>query len=169
MNDSDIKIYVVEDNEIYSLILANELMAKTHFGITVFSSGEEMIQKIEEGKKPHIIISDYNLSLKGELSTAVQLIAKLNLIDSMIPVIILTAKYDIKTAIEILKQGAFDFVIKNDNAFYHIISSIKKVADLLKLKEEILIQKSKRKKDLKRMALLLVLTIVSFIAVLLLK
>lgn len=139
MNDADIKIYVVEDNEIYSLILANELLTKTDFRITVFSSGEEMMKKIEEGKKPHMIISDYNLSLHGELRTAVQLVEKLNVIDSMIPVIILTAKDDIKSAVEILKKGAFDFVIKSDSAFYQIISSINKVADLLKLKEEILI------------------------------
>ncbi|SFX23461.1 response regulator [Cytophaga hutchinsonii] len=169
MNDSDITIYVVEDNEIYSLILSNELMTKTDFCINVFSSGEDMIKNIEEGKKPHIIISDYNLSLQGELKTAVELIEKLNTIDLMIPVIILTSKDDIKTAIEILKKGAFDFVIKNDNAFYQILSSIKKVADLLKLKEEIRIQKLKRSKDIKRMALLFALTTIGFITLLLLK
>ena len=169
MNDSEIKIYVVEDNEIYSLILANELMTKTEFRITVFSSGEELIKNLEEGKKPHIIISDYNLSIEGDVCTALQLLEKVNAIDSMIPVIILTAKDDIKTAIDVLKKGAFDFVIKNDNAFYHIISSIKKVADLLKLKEEIRIQKLKRSKDIKRMTLLFALTTISFITILLLK
>lgn len=169
MNDSDIRIYVVEDNAIYSLILANALMTKTNFRITVFSSGEEIMKKINEGKKPHIIISDYNLSMEGELKTAVQLIDQLNAIDSMIPVIILSAKEDIKSAIEILKKGAFDFVVKGDSAIYHVISSIKKVAELLKLKEEITIQKSKRMKDIKRMGLLLVLTTAAFVTLLLLK
>ena len=144
-------------------------MTKTEFQITVFSSGEELIKNLEEGKKPHIIISDYNLSIEGDVCTALQLIEKINTIDSMIPVIILTAKDDIKTAIDVLKKGAFDFVIKNDNAFYHIISSIKKVADLLKLKEEIRIQKLKRSKDIKRMTLLFALTTISFITILLLK
>lgn len=169
MNNSDIKIFIVEDNEVYGQMLAQELIQKTEFDIRVCLSGEELLMNLEYGSLPHMIISDYNLCVNGELQTAQQLIEKLNDMDVSIPVVILSGKNDLKTAVEILKTGAFDFIVKNDEAFYHILSSINKVAELLKLKEEISIQKTTRRKDLKRMALLFALTTLSFITILLLK
>jgi len=169
MNHADIKVFIVEDNEVYGQMLAQQLIQKTQFDIHVFTSGEELVMNLEYGAMPDMIISDYNLSTHGELQTAFQLVEKLNTIAPGIPIVILSAKNELKTAIEMLKLGAFDFIVKNDEAFYLILSSIKKVAELLTLKHEITIQKARRRKDIRRMALLFALTTISFITILLLK
>ncbi len=167
MNNSNIKVFIVEDNELYGSMLALKLQQKTEFDISVFKSGEELFQNIEYGEMPDIVISDYQLSLQGEFQTAFQLVEKLSTMDSSIPVVILSARKDMKTAIEILKLGAFDFILKDDDAFHQIIISVEKVAKLIKVKKEIALQKITKSKDVRRMVVLFGLTTLVLLAILL--
>jgi DNA-binding NtrC family response regulator len=152
MKNSQIKVFIVEDNVLYGAMLEEELKQKTEFDITVYTSGEAMIEVIQSGNKPNIIISDYNL--EGTIKDALELVHELNKIVPSVPVVILTSIGDMNKAIQILKEGAFDLITKDDNAFPKIISILNNVAELLKLKDELINEKAKSKQDKNRLLLL---------------
>lgn len=165
MENSDIKIFILEDNELYSTFLLFELKKKANFTFEVFQSGEEMLKSVKSGNKPNIIISDYNL--EGKVRDALDLVGALAKIDLNIPVVILTAQSDLKTAIQILKEGAFDFIVKDENAFERLHTTLNRVAELIKLKHEIKSERIKSKKDIRRLVFLFAISS-TFLAVILL-
>lgn len=152
MQNADIEIFIVEDNEVYNALITEYISQNSSFKVTSFLSGEAMIEVLKTGKLPHIIVSDYNLNGRV-IDNAMDLINATSKFSSSIPIIILTAQNELKLAIELLKQGAFEFIVKDDYAFQRIVKTLDNVSELVILKEEIYINNKKRKKDIKRLGI----------------
>ncbi len=157
MKNSDITVFLVEDNEMYGALLALHLEQKTEFKLKTFISGESLLEALRKGDVPHLIVSDYNLD--GVVKDARILIEEVQEIDSEIPVVILTGESDLKTAVQILKEGAFDFIVKDENAFARIVATLNHVAELIKLKTEIKVHKSRSGRDIRRLVFLFIVTL----------
>jgi len=157
MKNSEIKVFLVEDNQMYGALLAFHLEQKTEFKLKVFETGESLLDTIKSGDIPHLIVSDYNLD--GKVKNALELIEQVKEINAEIPVVILTGHSDLKTAVQVLKEGAFDFIVKDDNAFQRIVSILNHVAELIKLKTEIKVQRARSGRDIKRLVFLFVVTL----------
>lgn len=153
MRNSDIKVFVIEDDELYSKMVERKLREKTDYQLTIFSSVESILSELKLGNKPHLIVTDYYLGSK--VRTALQLIDDVSQIDATIPIVVMTAQSDLKLAVDLLRKGAFDFIVKDSAAFEKIISTVCKVAELMKLKEEINMHKKRSKRDLQRLTYLL--------------
>ena len=114
-------VFIVEDNPTWAATLKARLTKK--FNVMTFASGEEAIKNLKA--KPKIVILDYHL--EGNMTGAdVLKVIKEKLPDTY--VIILSAQKDIKTALEILKSGAYDYIIKGETAINRLRIILKKIA-----------------------------------------
>ena len=102
-----IKLFIVEDNFVYSFTL--EAMFKEHgnFKITSLNSGEECLERLDNN--PDIII-DYNLEGKLNGSDTFKMIHSKK---PQIPVIIISNQKDVQIAADLLKNGVFDYIQKS--------------------------------------------------------
>jgi len=107
---SQTRIYLVEDNFVYSYVLEQALKEHGNFKITTLSSGEDCIAALENDI-PDLVVLDYNLE-KGMngLDTLRQIRKK-----TRIPVIILSSQPDAQVAADFLKEGATDYIQKKSN------------------------------------------------------
>lgn len=161
MRNSDIKVFVIEDNELYSKLIEKQLRDRTDYQLTIFSTVESMLSEVKSGNKPHLIITDYYLG--HEIKTALQLVDEMKLIDSSIPIVVMTSQSDLKLAVQVLKQGAFDFIVKDSAAYERIVSTVCKVVELVKLKEEIDLHRKRTQKDLRRLTFLMAAAVSFFL------
>ena len=114
-------VFIVEDNPTWAATLKARLGKR--FNVMTFASGEEALKNLKA--KPKIVILDYHL--EGEMTGA----DVLNEIKKRLPeayVVILSAQKDIKTALEILKSGAYDYIIKGETAVNRLKIILKKIA-----------------------------------------
>ena len=114
-------IFIVEDNPTWAATLKARLSKR--FNVMTFASGEEALKNLNA--KPKIVILDYHL--EGQLTGA----DVLHEIKKKLPdtyVIVLSAQKDIKTALEILKSGAYDYIIKGETAVNRLKIILKKIA-----------------------------------------
>lgn len=160
MKNSDIKVFVIEDNELYSKLIERQLKERTDYQVEVFVTVESMLSELKSGNEPHLIITDYYLG--HQIKTASELIEEVELINASIPIVVMTSQSDLKLAINILKQGAFDFIVKDNSAFEKIVSTVSKVAELVKLKEEISLHRTRTRKDLQRLTFLIAAAVSCF-------
>ncbi|HTB06297.1 MAG TPA: response regulator [Bacteroidia bacterium] len=109
LNDSH--IFIVEDNDMHSLMMDYVLSNETTAHITKFKSGEECIENLH--LNPDIIILDYGLPGINGIDTYNE-IKKLN---PDLPVIVVTESTDNKVAQKFFKAGVSDFIRKEENAF----------------------------------------------------
>ncbi len=129
--ESNIKIFAVEDDPTYKKFLAYILGLNPDFEVKLFSSGQECIQNLH--LKPSIIALDYSLpDMSGE-----EVLNRIKKFDPSIQVIIVSAQENVGTAVQLLKSGAYDYIIKNEDTKDRLLNAINNARKNISLTEEI--------------------------------
>ena len=126
-----LKIFIVEDDELYGEILNYNLSANPDYETTIIRSGNELIKQM--ALKPDIVTLDYNLpDIPGN-----KLLKKLQEIDPHLPIIIISGQEDIGTAIDLLKEGAYDYLMKSEDTTKRLWKTVQNIKENLDLKAEV--------------------------------
>ncbi len=135
---SPFSIFIVEDDEWYGELLSYQLSLNPDNVIEIYKSGKELLQNLY--KQPQLITLDYSLpdTNGGEL---------LRKIKQQTPdthVIIISGQNDVTTAVELLKNGAHDYIVKDNdikeriwNAVRHIHTNQSLKAKIVQLQQEV--------------------------------
>ena len=125
------KVFIVEDDEWYLKMLTYHVELNPENTVEGFLAGKEVLKNLH--KKPALITLDYSL---GD-SNASELIDKIIDFDPEIPVVIISGQEDVSTAVELLKKGAYDYIVKDDDTKDRIWNIIKHLKENVGLKKEI--------------------------------
>jgi len=128
---STFKIFIIEDDELYGNMLKHHLSRNPDYEVKLFLSGSDCLKNLY--KNPSVISLDYRLpDMSGH--KVLKNILKYN---SETPVIIVSGQEDITTAVELLKEGAYDYFVKDDNTKDRLWNVINKIKENFELKQEI--------------------------------
>lgn len=120
-------IFIVEDNKIYSKLIENYLEKKGFKNLKIFSSGEECLKNIDQ--KPLIIVQDYLLDgLNG-----IEVLKRAKNINPEIEFIFLSAQDSMEVAVNTMRYGAFDYIVKDEVTFDKLIDKISKILKIKSL------------------------------------
>jgi DNA-binding NarL/FixJ family response regulator len=146
-------IFIVEDNELYSMMLDYILSQKTTYQFLSFKSGEDCLKKLY--LNPEIIILDYWLPGINGYDTLLE-IKKQNF---RIHVIMLSSNKDIALAEKVLRAGADDYILKQGHGETQVINKIEAILKKDTL-EEVFYNKMKKKSILQKMAYFILLLVI---------
>ncbi len=125
------KIFVVEDDPMYQRMVKYVMDLNPDHEVHIFSTGQECITQLH--LEPDIISLDYNLpDIQGE---AMLIEIKNYTPDAL--VIILSGQQDITTAVKLLKEGAYDYITKDEDTKDRLLNSIAKAKKQLQLQKEV--------------------------------
>lgn len=131
MQSEQMKIFVVEDNEWYNRLLVHHINMNPDFEVRGFLSGKELLNNLNDS--PDVITLDYRLpDIKGS-----DLLKKIKDYDESIEVIVISEQDDIQVAVDLLKEGAFDYLVKNDQIQTRLHSTLNKINKSSGLKKRI--------------------------------
>jgi CheY-like chemotaxis protein len=156
-------IFLVEDNAIFATTAQKSLEKDLGFDVKVFNTGEQLIDFIAVNPEivPSIVILDYYLnSMVAEAMSGEMILAKLK--DPMIrnnpfrkiPVIMLSAADELSIAVNLLKKGATDYILKDEIFFENLKKTIGNIINLRNYQTEIQFHKSKAEGYRKRLILM---------------
>ena len=114
-------VFLVEDSDMYALMLEHKLGKNKNVVFKKFNSGEECLRNLH--LKPGMVILDYNLQGMDGLET-LKMIKKINF---DLPVVILSAQQDLKVAISMFGEGAFDYITKDADTLVEVNKAIDKI------------------------------------------
>ena len=114
-------ILVVDDDE-GMLILMAEALSAEGYGVATASSAKQALARLKE-KTPDLMLLD----LKLQDSVGPALISTLKHEKLLVPFVVVTGQGDEKVAVEVMKQGALDYVMKN-TALIDLLPSVVKHA-----------------------------------------
>lgn len=131
MEKQSFKVFVVEDNEWYNKLLVHNLSLNPDFEIKSFFSAKELEDALNE--HPDLITLDYRLpdGLGSEL------LQKIKSYNPQTEVIIISEQDDIETAVSLLKDGAYDYMVKSDNIRERLLNSVNRLYQNYGLREEL--------------------------------
>lgn len=125
------RIFIVEDDLLYSRLLQHHLAMNPDYEIKVFHTGQDCVKSLHE--EPDVITLDYTLP---DMIGA-DMLKKIKSISPHTHVVVVSGQQDVQTAIDILKQGAYDYIVKNDETKERIWNTICNIKNHVGLKQEI--------------------------------
>jgi len=139
-NKQERYIFIIDDEPIQNEMLNDFLAEKYLYNIKVFENGEEAIKNLYLA--PEIVILDYHLNgTNREALNGVDVLKQIKEKSPETQVIMLSGQDKIEVAVDTMKYGAFDYVVKGESAFSRVENIINRASEIHKLK---VINKSQR-------------------------
>ncbi len=112
------KVFVVEDNEWFNKMLVHCLTQNPDIEVKSFFNGADLLKALHE--KPDAITLDYRLpDMNGSA-----LLQQIKAFNPQLEVIMISEQNDIEVAVELLKLGAYDYLIKNTDLNSRLLNNI---------------------------------------------
>jgi DNA-binding NtrC family response regulator len=128
---SDYKIFIVDDDPWYGEILEYHLSLNPDYSITRFTDGKSCLDKLY--LNPDFITVDYSLpDMTGD-----QLFTQIKGVQPNIPVVVISGQEDISVAVNLLKKGVYDYLLKDDNTKDLLWNTIIQSRETQKLRKEV--------------------------------
>jgi len=126
-------IFLVDDEPIQNEMLKDYLSERFLYDIMIFDNGEAALQQIN--LNPEIIILDYHLSSHNKnAKNGVEILKEIKERLPDTQVIMLSGQDKIEVAVDSIKYGAYDYVIKGETAFSRTENIINNLSELHKMK-----------------------------------
>jgi len=120
-------IFVVEDNQMYNKLVVSYLKTNKLTNVESYLSGEEALNNMS--KNPDIIIQDYLL----EGMTGIEVLIKAKKTNPNVEFIFLSGQDSIDIAINSMKYGAYDYIVKDQMALQKMVNKINKINSVTEL------------------------------------
>lgn len=125
------KIYVAEDNEWYNKLIIHNLSMNPDFIVKGFLTGTDLMNAMDD--RPDVVTIDYRLpDIMGD-----ELLKKIKVNYPQTEVIVISEQDDIKVAIDLLKAGASDYIVKSKDIQTHLLKIVNNVVNTTALRNEI--------------------------------
>jgi DNA-binding NtrC family response regulator len=137
-NQDQFKICIVDDDIFCANVYEQYLINLNHTDITYYSNGNDCLNNLDQN--PDIIFLDHNM----DGITGFEVLKKIKRYNPNIYVVMVSGQENIKTAVDALKYGAFDYIIKDNlvcDKITLIINKIKLVKEELKKSNPTFIQR----------------------------
>lgn len=124
-------IFIVEDDPWYSEILAYHLGLNPDYKVTRFENGTDCIAKMH--LKPDLVTIDFSLpDMQGD-----ELFKKIREVNPQVPVIVISSQEDVFVAVNLLKMGVNDYLIKDEATKDLLWNSVIRIRENQSLKKEV--------------------------------
>ena len=126
--ENHFKFFIVDDDAYYASLYQQHLNNINYFDVTYFSNGKDCLNNLHQN--PDIIFLDHNM----DDITGFEVLKKIKRQNPNIYVIMISGQDQIATAVDALKFGAFDYVIKGSDVCDKMTLLIEKI---IKIKEQL--------------------------------
>ena len=124
------KVLIIDDDEVIRSLFS-DILTENGFQTVEASNGPDAIEMF--GKQRPVAVT---LDLKMPNMNGTEVMLELKKIDPDVPVIIVTAFGDISTAVESIKLGAYDFIVKPPK-IDRLVFTLKRAIDKLELERSV--------------------------------
>src|SRR5207248_1387511 len=118
MYEKPFTIHVIEDNEWYNKLLVHNLSLNPDYVIQAFHTATEYFKYT--GDAANVVTLDYRLpDMNGE-----EVLQKIKVLNPDTEVIIISEQDNINTAVDLLRQGAYDYIVKEKDIRERLLSTV---------------------------------------------
>lgn len=126
-------IFLVDDEPIQNEMLKDYLSERFVYDIKVYDNGEEALKHMD--LNPEIVVLDYHLSAhKPDAMNGVDVLKKMKEVAPDTQVIMLSGQDQIDVAIDSMKYGAYDYIVKGETAFSRTENVLNNISELHRVK-----------------------------------
>jgi DNA-binding NtrC family response regulator len=131
MNQSNFKIFIVEDDVWYGRLLHYHLSLNPEFEVHLFTNAQDCLNNLNN--HPNLITLDHNLpDMSGEM-----LLQKIKEHNEHIPVLVISGQENVSTVVSLLKKGAQEYIVKDESTKELLWNSVKRIRENTMLMQKV--------------------------------
>lgn len=125
------KIFIIDDDRFFGEMLKHHLQLNPDYEVFLFDTAKDCLANLF--MNPDIICIDFGLpDIQGD-----ELFKQIKNLYPDLPIIVISGQENIEVAINFLKQGAKDYIVKNEHTKELLWSSIIRLKENISLKQEV--------------------------------
>ncbi len=125
-------IAIVEDDKWYAELLKHHLILNPDHTVSCYDDGLTFLNKAK--KEPDMVCIDYSMpGLNGE-----ELLKRIKVKFPKTEVVVISGQEDVATAVKLLRLGAYDYLIKDDETKERLWNTVLRIREKQALKEEVI-------------------------------
>jgi two-component system OmpR family response regulator len=126
-------IYIVDDDPVQAMMLSDHLSKYSYLNIHTYLTGEECMKNIVTNK-PQIVFLDYYFDKVSNTSmNGLDILKAIRGQHPDVDVVMFSGQDKIEVAVNTMKYGAFDYIVKSESAFHRAENVIFNIIRKLKL------------------------------------
>lgn len=125
------KIVIAEDDRWYAELLHYHLSLNPDYDVSWVETGKDLLNEL--ASKPHVITLDYTLPDIG----GNELFKRIKNESPKSEVIVVSGQEDVKVAVGLLKEGAYDYIVKDDDTKDRLWQTVVRIREHQALKTEV--------------------------------
>jgi len=126
-------IFLVDDEPIQNEMLKDYLNERFVYEIKTFDNGEEMLQNMH--LNPEIVVLDFHLNAHNtNAKNGIEILKTVKDNYPQVQVIMISGQDKIDVAVDSMKYGAYDYVVKGETAFSRTENILNNISELHKAK-----------------------------------
>lgn len=130
-NPNALKIFILEDDTWYGSMLQHYLSLNPDYEVRRFEKSAEFFNHLHEN--PDVVTLDYSLpDMAGD-----EVLKKIREAYPSIQVLVISGQEDVATAISLLKNGAFDYIVKDDDTKDRVWNALLHLKEINGLRHEV--------------------------------
>ncbi len=152
MNPGKAQLLVVDDDPFVRMMLG-EILSDMGYTVRCAVNGADALEKYSQHPDTELILSDMNMAGMNGL----EFIRKLRKQNQEVPLIILTVNTEISIALEAIRSGANDYLLKDENIQDVILISIEKNLQKHRLEQQnkrLIEELARKNRELEKLSLL---------------
>ncbi|MBL0745835.1 response regulator [Chryseolinea lacunae] len=123
--NKNIKVFLVDDDAFNLTLTQQQLLNLGYANVAAFENGTDCLNNLAE--KPEVVFLDHTM----EGVTGFDVLKKIRRVNPDIFVVMLSAQENMNTAIDSLKYGAFDYIIKGPQQGNKIENALERITEIM--------------------------------------
>jgi DNA-binding NtrC family response regulator len=130
--EQTLRLMLVEDDPVYGHMMEHLLQRDPAHSLQRYKTGEAALAALASFR-PHVLLTDFKLpDIQGD-----KLLERVRQQLADLPVIVLSGQQDVKVAVSLLQQGAYDYIVKDEQAGDRLLALIERIREQNRLTEEL--------------------------------
>jgi len=125
---------LIDDDQLHNEMLSDYLKQRYNVEIHSFTSGEEALNQLEQLKPTYIILDYYLDKIKKDAKNGLEILKAIHERFPQTHVLMLSGQDKIEVAVDSMKFGAYDYVVKNPSGFVRVENVMKNIREHLRMK-----------------------------------
>jgi DNA-binding NtrC family response regulator len=126
-------MFVIDDDPVQTEMIKDYLKERYIFEMKTFENGEQAIPEIK-ALKPEIVVLDYHLnSSTPNAKNGIEVLKDIKEACPGTKVIMFSAQDNINIALDSMRNGAYDYIIKGETSFNKLENTVNRLGEIHKL------------------------------------
>ncbi|MBK7763857.1 MAG: response regulator [Bacteroidetes bacterium] len=126
-------MFIIDDDPVQTEMINDYLKERYLFEVKKYATGEEALIDVAK-LKPEIVILDYHMNSNNPgAKNGVEILKEIRVLNPATRVIMFTGEDNINIALDSMRHGAHDYIIKGETSFNKIENTVNRLGEMHRL------------------------------------